>query len=126
MRRTSSAGTTQVQLVRILDQFIAERRPQFAGNLLITHELARVGDRPHALLQAEQVSQDARRTSPSATGAVFEKLKSLDRATFDKSVGTFLTTFEIQALLARRDEIVSILEKAGPAALFDRGPDHLH
>jgi hypothetical protein len=47
-------------------------------------------------------------------------MKALDRATLQNLIGEYMFTNEIPALLARRDQIVAILEKAGPAAFYDR------
>ena len=37
-----------------------------------------------------------------------------------REIGEFVNDFQINGLLARRDKILEVLEKAGPAALFDR------
>lgn len=51
---------------------------------------------------------------------VFEALKQLDKPTLEREIGRYLTRWEIDAILARRDAIVKILEARGPGALFDR------
>ena len=51
---------------------------------------------------------------------MFERLKALDAATLKTSMDDYLTGPEIEALLNRRDEIVTVIEKAGPVGLFDR------
>lgn len=51
---------------------------------------------------------------------VFEKLKTLDAATVKAAMGEYLTGPEIRAMLARRDELVKLIDKAGPSALYDR------
>ena len=53
---------------------------------------------------------------------VYEKLKALDQDSLKKVMGDYLTGPEIRTMLQRRDHIVSILDKAGEAALFDRTP----
>jgi hypothetical protein len=47
-------------------------------------------------------------------------MKGLDRETLRRETGKYLTTFQIDAVLARRDAIVTRLDGLGPAALFDR------
>ena len=51
---------------------------------------------------------------------VIERLKQLNKDGLKKSIGEFVTEYQINGLLARRDKIVEILEKAGPSAVFDR------
>ena len=51
---------------------------------------------------------------------VFERLKQLNKDVLKREIGDFVTDYQISGLLARRDAIVSMIEKAGPAALFDR------
>ena len=51
---------------------------------------------------------------------VVEGLKQLNKEGLKKSIGEFVTEYQINGLLARRDKIVEILEKAGPSAVFDR------
>ena len=51
---------------------------------------------------------------------VVERLKALDRDTLKAATDKYLSSFEIDALLKRRDAIVKRLEMFGPVALFDR------
>jgi hypothetical protein len=51
---------------------------------------------------------------------VLEGLKKLDKQTLQDSVGKYLTNWEREALLSRRDEIVKLIEKSGDTALFER------
>ena len=51
---------------------------------------------------------------------VLDHLKALDKETLSKQLSDFLTDYQIRGLLARRDAIVALLEKNGPAAVFDR------
>ena len=53
---------------------------------------------------------------------VYERLKALDQDKLKTVMQDYLTGPEIKALIARRNEIVSILDKQGSAALFDRAP----
>src|SRR5262249_20227427 len=51
---------------------------------------------------------------------VLERMKELDKPSLKAQIGEFVTDYQINGLLARRDKIVEILEKGGPAALFTR------
>lgn len=51
---------------------------------------------------------------------LFEKLKTLELDTLKTAMGNYLTGPEMRGLLARRTELVALVEKAGPAALYDR------
>jgi hypothetical protein len=70
--------------------------------------------RNHELKSPAQVTR--------ADRAVVEGMKTLDRESLKKSVGKYLTTFELDALLARRDAILKRLDSLGPSALYDRIP----
>jgi hypothetical protein len=112
------AWNEQLQLVRVLDQLIGniDRNGQ---NLLITKDW-RVWAIDHT--RAFRMSQDLK-TPANVTRCdrqVLERLKTLDKATLTRELRRYVTPYEIDALLGRRDQIVSILDKAGPSALFDR------
>ena len=47
-------------------------------------------------------------------------MKQLDKTSIKQAVGEQLQTYEIDALLKRRDLIVAIIEQKGDAGLFDR------
>jgi hypothetical protein len=51
---------------------------------------------------------------------LFERLKSLDMPMLKNAMGDYLTGPEMRGVLARRNEIVALIEKAGPNALYDR------
>ncbi len=51
---------------------------------------------------------------------VFARLKQLDKPTLSKAVGNSLQSYEIEAMLKRRDAIVAIIEQKGENGLFDR------
>lgn len=108
----------QLQLVRVLDQLIFNVDRNL-GNLLITKDW-RVWpiDHTRAFRTHRQLKSPANVTR--CDREVLEGMKRLDAPTLKKSMGSFLTQFEIDGILRRRDAIVAILDKAGPAALFDR------
>ena len=51
---------------------------------------------------------------------VFARLKQLDKPTLSKAVGHSLQGYEIEAILKRRDAIVTLIEQRGEGGLFDR------
>ena len=51
---------------------------------------------------------------------LFEKLKALDEKTLKTAMENYLTGPELRGVLARRTELIQLIEKAGPAALYDR------
>jgi hypothetical protein len=53
---------------------------------------------------------------------IYERLKALDQDKLKAAMDDYLTGPEIKALIARRNEIVAFLDKAGPTALIDRTP----
>jgi len=114
----SGLWNEQMQLVRVFDQLIynVDRN---VGNLLICKNW-RIWAIDHtrsfrtqaALKSASQITRCDRR--------VVEGLKTLDKASLKTEIGEFVNDYQINGLLARRDRILEVLQKAGPAALFDR------
>jgi hypothetical protein len=109
----------EMQLVRIFDQLIynVDRN---VGNLLITKSWRMWAiDHTRAFRTLHQLK------TPKDIGrcerTLLERLKQLDKKTLTQELGRYLTNFEIDALLARRDAIVALVDKMGPGALFDRG-----
>ena len=108
----------QMQLLRLFDQLIANTDRNL-GNLLIGNDWTiwaidhTRAFRTHATLKTPgNVTRCDR--------AVFARLKQLDKPTLTKAVGNSLQTFEIEAILKRRDAIVAIIEQKGENGLFDR------
>ena len=109
-----------MQLIRIFDQLIYNMDRNM-GNLLYTNDW-RVWAIDHT--RAFRLHKDLK-TPASVTRCdrqVFEKLKALNREGLEREVGDYLTNWERDAILQRRDAIVEIIEKGGPGALFDRQP----
>jgi hypothetical protein len=114
------AWNEQMQVVRLFDQLIANVDRNL-GNLIIAKDWrvfpidhTRAFRRNHELKAAANITH--------ADRVVVERLKALDRETLKKSIGKYVTTFELDALLARRDAILKRLDSLGPSALFDRMP----
>ena len=112
------AWNKEMQLIRVFDQLIynMDRNVQ---NLLITKDWrmwAIDHTRAFRLHHELRTPKDIVRCDR----ALLERLRQLDKRTLTQALGRYLNGFEIDALLARRDAIVALLESLGPAALFDR------
>ena len=108
----------QMQMVRLFDQLIANIDRNL-GNLIITKDW-RLWPIDHT--RAFRTYRDLK-TPANVTRVerkVLERMKALDRDALKRETGKYLTTFQIDAVLARRDAIVARIEGLGPAALFDR------
>ena len=108
----------QMQMVRVFDELIGNVDRNL-GNLLISSDW-RVWpiDHTRAFRTNKQLKTPANVTR--ADRQVVERMKALDKETLKKAVGKHLSTFQIDAILARRDLIVKRLEGLGPSALYDR------
>ncbi len=108
----------QMQLVRVLDQLIYNVDRNL-GNLMITKDW-RVWPIDHTRAFRTHKTLKGPDNVTRCDRQVFEGLKRLDAPTLKKTMGSFLTQYEIEGLLGRRDAIVALLEKKGPSVLFDR------
>ncbi len=117
---SSAAWNQQMQLVRMFDQLIANVDRNM-GNLMITRDW-RVWaiDHTRAFRTYNTLATPANVTR--ADRVVVERLKALDRETLKAATDKYLSSFEIDALLKRRDAIIKRLDMLGPAALYDRMP----
>jgi hypothetical protein len=107
-----------MQIVRLFDQLIANVDRNM-GNLVITRDW-RVWPIDHTRAFRTHTSLAAPKNVTRADRALFERLKALDLETMRASTGKYLSSFEIEAVLKRRDAILQRLEMLGPAALFER------
>jgi len=108
----------QMQMVRVFDQLIGNVDRNL-GNLIITNDWRLWPiDHTRAFRTNKQLKVEANVTR--CDRAVLERMKALDKATLTRETGKYLSTFQIDAVLARRDAIVKRLEGLGPSALFDR------
>jgi hypothetical protein len=114
----SEAWNQEMQLVRVFDQLIYNM-DRNVGNLLITNDW-RIWAIDHTRAFRTYNTLRAAGDVTRCDRALIERLKQLDRATLSREVGRYLSRYEIDAVLARRTAIVAQVEKAGPAALFDR------
>jgi hypothetical protein len=108
----------QMQMVRLFDQLIANIDRNL-GNLIITKDW-RVWPIDHT--RAFRTNRDLKAPAnvTRIDRRILERMKALDKETLRRETGKHLSTFQIDAVLARRDLIVKRLEGFGPAALFDR------
>jgi len=108
----------QMQMVRVFDQLIYNVDRNM-GNLLIG-KTWRVWAIDHTRAFRTQNTLKAAANVTRCDRQVIEGLKKLNKEGLKKSIGEFVTDYQINGLLARRDKIVEILEKAGPSGVFDR------
>ena len=114
----SGLWNEQMQMVRVFDQLIYNVDRNM-GNLLIG-KTWRVWAIDHTRAFRTQNTLKAPANVTRCDRQVIEGLKQLNKEGLKKSIGEFVTDYQINGLLARRDKIVEILEKAGPSAVFDR------
>lgn len=108
----------QMQMVRVFDELIANVDRNL-GNLLITKDWRLWPiDHTRAFRTNHELKKPLNVTH--ADRAVIERMKSLDKESLRKATSKYLTTFQIDAILARRDAIVKRLDSLGPTALYDR------
>jgi hypothetical protein len=114
----SGLWNEQMQLVRVFDQLIynVDRN---VGNLLIC-KTWRVWAIDHTRAFRTQNTLKSGANVTRCDRQVVERLKALNKDVLKKEIGEFVTEYQINGLLARRDKIVEMLEKAGPTAMFDR------
>ena len=108
----------QMQMVRVFDQLIANIDRNL-GNLMITKDWRLWPiDHTRAFRTNHELKTPANVTR--ADRAVVERMKSLDRESLKRATGKYLSSFQIDAVLARRDAILKRLDGLGPSAVFDR------
>jgi hypothetical protein len=115
-----AAWNQQMQIVRLFDQLIANVDRNM-GNLVITRDW-RVWPIDHTRAFRTNTTLATPKNVTRADRALIERLKALDRATLTASTQKYLSSFEIDAVLKRRDAILKRIEMLGPAAVFDRVP----
>jgi hypothetical protein len=114
----SEVWNQQMQVVRVFDQLIANIDRNL-GNLIITKDW-RLWPIDHTRAFRTNKEPKAIDNVTRCDRAVFEGMKALDKDALTKATGKYLSTYQIAALLSRRDAIVKRLEGLGPSALFDR------
>ena len=108
----------QMQMVRVFDQLIANIDRNL-GNLMITKDW-RLWPIDHTRAFRTNKELKAPANVTRADRAIVERMKALDKETLKRETGKYLTTYQIDAILARRDAILRRLDGLGPSALFDR------
>jgi hypothetical protein len=114
----SNLWNQQMWVVRLFDQLIYNVDRNL-GNLLIDKTwTVWMIDHSRAFRLIDKL-----RSPESVTRCdrvLFDKLKALDEKTLKQVMGDYLTGPEIRAVLLRRNEVVALIEKGGPTALYDR------
>ncbi len=114
----SSLWNEQLWHVRLFDQLI-HNVDRNLGNLLIDKNwTVWMIDHSRAFRLFDKIKTPA--NISKCDRHVFERLKALDAPMLKAAMEDYLTGPEQRALLARRTEIVALLEKAGESALFER------
>ena len=106
-----------MQMVRLFDQLIANTDRNL-GNLIITNDWS-IWAIDHTRAFRTQGKLKTPGNIARCDRQVFARLKQLDKTSVKDAVGNYLQTYEIDALLKRRDEIVEMIERRGENALFD-------
>jgi hypothetical protein len=114
----SAAWSEQMALLRMFDQLIYNIDRNM-GNLLISSTW-RLWAIDHTRAFRTHKTLKSPGSVTRCDRQVLEGLRRLDRDVLRKEIGDYVTSFEIDGLLARRDKIVEILDNGGPARLFDR------
>jgi hypothetical protein len=108
----------EMQLVRLFDQLIYNIDRNL-GNLLITNDWDLWAiDHTRAFRTHETLKTPG--NIARCDRQVLENLKKLNAPTLKRDVGKYLSNWEIDSLLKRRNAIVEIIEARGDAGLFDR------
>jgi hypothetical protein len=110
----------QMSLVRVFDQLIANVDRNL-GNLLIDRQW-RIWliDHSRSFRLADTLRSPKNLTRVDR--AFLERLRTVDKAALSRAVGEYLTSIEVDAVLARRDLIVAHFDRMGSSAVFDRKP----
>ena len=108
----------QMQLVRLFDQLIANVDRNLT-NLLIGNDWS-VWAIDHTRAFRTHTNLKTPGNIARCDRQVFAKLKQLDKTAIKEAVGEQLQTYEIDAVLKRRDLIVALIEQKGDGGLFDR------
>ena len=108
----------QMQLVRLFDQLIANVDRNLT-NLLIGNDWS-VWAIDHTRAFRTHTNLKTPGNIARCDRQVLAKLKQLNTTSIKEAVGNHLQTYEIDAVIKRRDLIVAIIEQKGDAGLFDR------
>jgi hypothetical protein len=108
----------EMQLLRLFDQLIANVDRNL-GNLMITKDW-NIWAIDHTRAFRTNPTLKTPGNIARCDRQVFARLKQLDKPTLSKAVGRSLQSFEIDAILKRRDAIVAMIEQRGESGLFDR------
>lgn len=109
--------SSQVQVMRVFDELIANT-DRNQGNMLIDADWKLwLIDHSRAFRTSGELKKPA--GVKRCERALLEKMKTLTRASMDEQLQKYLTPYEIEAILKRRDRLVAHIQGLGPAALYD-------
>lgn len=116
----SADWNQQMSIARLFDQLIANVDRNL-GNLLIDrHWRIWLIDHSRSFRLAPTLRSP--RNLSRVDRAILEALRAVDKEALTRVVGDYLTSVEVDALLARRDLIVAHFDRLGAAGVFDRKP----
>lgn len=116
----SADWNQQMSIARLFDQLIANVDRNL-GNLLIDRQW-RIWLIDHSRSFRLAPTLRSPRNLSRVDRAILEGLRAVDKAALTRVVGDYLTSVEVDALLARRDLIVAHFDRLGAAGVFDRKP----
>jgi hypothetical protein len=114
----SGKWNEQMQLVRIFDQLIYNVDRNM-GNLLIG-KTWRVWPIDHTRAFRSHNTLKSAANITRCDRQVLAGLKALNRDVLKREIGDYVSEYQINGLLARRDKIVDLIEQRGLAGVFDR------
>jgi hypothetical protein len=107
----------QMNIVRVFDQLICNIDRNL-GNLVIDKQWRMwMIDHSRAFRPGDDIREPKNLTR--CDRALLDAMKRLTEPQLKKTLGRWLVSPEIKGLLGRRDRIVALFEKLGPAALYD-------
>ena len=108
----------QIHVMRVFDALIANVDRNL-GNLLVDKTwTVWMIDHSRAFRLSDKIKSPENVTK--CDRLLFDKIKTLDEKTLKQVMGEYLTGPEIKGVLKRRDELVALVEKAGPSAFYER------
>ena len=108
----------QMSMMKLFDELIANSDRNL-GNIIYSNDW-RLWAIDHTRAFRKYTSLKHPSSVTRCDRTVFERLKTLDRATLKRELGDYLDDGHIKSILARRDLIVKKLDGLGPSVLFDR------
>jgi hypothetical protein len=109
--------SAQIHVMRVFDELIANT-DRNQGNMLIDQDW-KLWLIDHSRAFRLQTTLIAPRQVRRCDRELLTRMKALTREGVDEELGEYLTRPEREALLARRNVLVALIESLGPTALYD-------